>query len=244
MNSTAFFASVCTIMLGCSDTTGDVAPGALQAGGSTAGARGVIGFDDVAAGALPSGWLVEGTHQEGPLATWQVVADGSAPSAPNALALTATNHDSGDAFNVFWTDDLHFQDGTINLSFKALSGEEDQGGGPMWRVQDANNYYVCRMNPLEDNFRLYVVKDGVRSQLESAAATVESGTWHRIKAEQYGARILCWLDGILLLEAQDASIPGSGGVGLWTKADACTSFDDISVFRVPTESDSKGTDDR
>jgi hypothetical protein len=98
----------------------------------------------------------------------------------------------------------------------------------MWRVQDADDYYLCRVNPLESNFRVYVVEKGVRRQLATATAGLSDG-WHRIEVEHVGERITCWLDGEKLLEASDATIPAPGGVGLWTKADARTSFDDLVV---------------
>ncbi len=186
-------------------------------------------FDADRAGSPPSGWKVEGTGQRSPLATWQVAADPTAPSAPNVLALSKTNHDSGDTFNLCWTDRVRFLDGTIEVAFKAVAGEEDQGGGPIWRVRDSTNYYICRANPLEGNFRVYYVKEGARKQLASVKVEVASGVWHRIKVEHAGTHITCWLDGTKHLEADDATFGEAGGVGLWTKADAVTSFDDLRI---------------
>ena len=99
----------------------------------------------------------------------------------------------------------------------------------MWRVQDANNYYLCRLNPLESNFRVYVVKDGVRRQLATALVETKMGQWHRVEATFLGERITCSIDGKQLLAATDGTIAMAGGVGLWTKADARTSFDDLVV---------------
>ena len=110
-----------------------------------------------------------------------------------------------------------------------FEGEEThiEIGEQAWRVRDARNYYVCRVNPLESNYRVYVVKDGVRRQLATALCSVETGTWHRLEVEHVGDRITCWLDGRKLLEANDATLTEAGGLGLWTKADARTSFDDF-----------------
>jgi len=187
------------------------------------------GFDRMLAGALPEGWSVAGTHQSGALATWSVVADPGAHSPPNVLALTASTHGSAETFNLCWDTGSRFQDGTFELALRADGGAEDQGGGPIWRVKDEDNYYVCRANPLESNFRLYVVKDGERTQLASAEAKLAAGSWHTIRVEQTGPRIACTLDGTVRLEAEDASLPEAGCVGLWTKADARTSFDDLVV---------------
>ena len=190
-----------------------------------------LGFDDLDAGPVPEPWKVQATHECGPLASWAVVADASTPSSPNVLALTRTNHDSASSFNLCWNDEIQFQDGIITLRFKANSGDVDQGGGPMWRVQDKDNYYICRANPLEDNFRLYRVVHGHRKQIASARVKVTSGQWHTIRINQKGEDISCSFDGEELLSATDATFPDAGGVGFWTKADAVTSFDDLKIER-------------
>jgi hypothetical protein len=215
-------------------------------------------FDKDEPGKLPEGWKAEGTNQKGPVATWEVAEDKTAPSASNVLSLSKTNHDSGGTFNICWTDKTRFTDGTIEVKFKAVSGKEDQGGGLIWRVKDKDNYMVARMNPLEDNFRVYYVKDGSRHQLESTKATIKPGEWHTMKIEQRGGRVLCSLDGKQMLEATDDHIQGEGGVGLWTKSDAVSSFDDLTVKPVtpspvdtkdakaqkPAKSDEKGKKDK
>jgi len=186
--------------------------------------HGAIGFD----GSELRGWLAESTGGSGPVATWQVRADSAAVSPPNVLSLLATNHSSQDRFNLYWSRDARFEDGRIALAVRADQGEIDRGGGPIWRVQDANNYYVCRINPLESNYRVYVVENGVRRQLASSSSAISDG-WQRIEVEHVGDGITCWLDGKKLLEARDATISAPGGVGVWTKADARTSFDDLVV---------------
>jgi hypothetical protein len=187
-----------------------------------------LNFDQDAAGALPSGWQAGTTGKQGADASWGVRADQGALSKPNVLALTAINHSSQNAFNLCWSKAKPFRDGVVEVAVRADAGVVDQGGGPIWRVQDANNYYVCRFNPLETNYRVYVVKDGVRKQLATALAPDTKG-WRRIKVQHTGNQITCWLDGNKLLEASDSAITAAGGVGLWTKADARTSFDDLVV---------------
>jgi len=186
-------------------------------------------FDDLPPGMLPQGWRVDGTRQDGPLATWQIAADATAPSKGSVLALVRTNHDSTGTFNLCWTDRVRFQDGSIEVSMKPVSGIEDQGGGLIWRAQGPDDYYVCRANPLEENFRLYAVQGGHRTELASAAARISAGAWHRIRVEHEGEHIRCHLDGEKLLDTIDATFTGAGGVGFWTKADAVTSFDDLEI---------------
>lgn len=200
-----------------------------QQGTKVAAADGAAwSFDEVAVGELPEGWKVEGTNQRGRLASWSVKTDTNAASPPNVLALTDTSN-SGGTFNLAWTDRVAFADGLIEVKIKAGTGREDQGGGPIWRARDKDNYYVARWNPLEDNFRLYYVKEGHRVQLDSARVRADPEQWHTIRVETQGDQIRCGLDGQMLLEATDATFPEAGGVGLWTKADAATSFDDLTV---------------
>ncbi len=187
-------------------------------------------FDQTVAGGLPSGWVVAATNPDGPLAQWQVSADPAALSSPQVLAITRIRNESGDVFNLCWTRDLVFQDGSVEVNVRADNGKEDQGGGLIWRVLDADNYYVARYNPLESNFRLYFVKDGKRKQLASAdIGGIKSGEWFRLKIVHQGEWIEAYLNGKQYLQATDRTFLKAGGVGFWSKADAASSFDDLVV---------------
>lgn len=189
-----------------------------------------LSFDELTPGGIPPGWTIAAIRPGGSLAEWQVRADPKAPSAPHVLAITKIHNDSGDVFNLCWTSAVKFRDGAIEASLRADSGKEDQGGGLIWRAQDADNYYVARYNPLEDNFRLYSVRDGRRKQLASADISgVKSGQWFRLKIVQQGEKIEAYLDGQKYLEVMDKTFPDAGGIGFWSKADAASSFDDLAV---------------
>ena len=110
-----------------------------------------------------------------------------------------------------------------------MTGAEDQGGGPIWRAKDADNYYIARWNPLENNFRVYFVKDGKRIQLASADIETDPGTWHEIEIEHVGNRIVAEFDDEEVIEIEDSTFAEGGMVGLWTKADAATAFDNFKV---------------
>jgi hypothetical protein len=194
----------------------------------------IINFDNEPAGSLPYGWKAEGTNQQGPIASWQVIADSSAPSKSNVLALAKTNHDSGSTFNICWSDGQRFKDGRIQVKLKAVSGAEDQGGGIIWRVKDKDNYYIARYNPLEDNFRVYFVKEGSRKQLASEKVTLPSGQWITMRIEQDGEHIQCFLNEKKYLDVADKTLADEGGIGFWTKADAVTSFDDLKIVSAGT----------
>ncbi len=157
---------------------------------------------------------------------WQIEKDADAPSGTQVLSMI--KNAQGRSFNTCYTPKIVFKDGTISVRFRADHGRIDRGGGIMWRVQDARNYYVARFNPLEDNFRFYKVIDGRRSELASADIRLEKG-WHTMKIVQKGNRFEGWIDGKRRLVATDRSLRKHGGVGVWTKADAATSFDDLTI---------------
>jgi len=189
-------------------------------------------FDDVAEGALPSGWEVEATGQETPTAKWQVVRDDNAPLGPGVLELAATNHTQRGVFNLCWTDAVSFREGRIAVFLRARSGRIDQGGGPIWRVQDRNNYYIARYNPLEENVSIYYVKDGRRIMLGYTGRIELDDAWHILSITHKGDRIRAYVDGRMTLMVNAGEfIPSAGGVGLWTKADAATAFDNFTVIR-------------
>ena len=123
----------------------------------------------------------------------------------------------------------------ISVKVRADSGKEDQGGGLVWRYKDENNYYICRLNPLESNYRVYKVVDGKRVQLQSADVPSETGRWYTLRATMMGRQITCYLDGREMLSVADEALPAAGQIGLWTKADAATSFDDLRLKNLGTE---------
>jgi hypothetical protein len=186
----------------------------------------VFSKDDV--GKLPEGWKAEKTGK-GEGSVWKVVADKTAPSGKGyVLAQTAAG--PGPLFNLCVETTTDYKDVDVSVAFKAVEGKKDQGGGIVWRYQDANNYYVARMNPLEDNYRLYKVVSGERKQLKTQEdLKVPTGTWHALRITMTGDRIACYLDGKKYLEATDDTFARAGKVGLWTKADAQTYFDNLKI---------------
>jgi hypothetical protein len=186
-------------------------------------------FEDATIDKLPASWSADKTGK-GDGSVWKVVEDKTAPKGPKVLAQTAANGPSG-LFNLCVADKASFVDLDLSVAFKAIAGKKDQGGGPVWRYQDANNYYVVRMNPLEDNFRLYKVVAGKRIQLATADVVAADQKWHTIRVVHKGNRIQCYLNGKLHLDVKDDTFKDAGKIGLWTKADAQTYFDDVVVRR-------------
>ncbi len=192
------------------------------------GQRDVWSFEEDKAGSVPKGWKVAETKGKGTPATWQVVKDGSAPDGSQAVAITA-NKNRGNTYNLMIAQDASYRDLGIRVMVRAATGKQDQGGGPIWRAKDGDNYYIARWNPLEDNFRVYYVKDGQRRQLKSARTRLDSKAWHTIRVLMRGANIECYLDGKKLLVVSDKTFKEAGQVGLWVKADGKTLFDDLTA---------------
>lgn len=187
-------------------------------------------FENAEAGKLPPGWSAAKTG-EGPGSVWQVTEDQTAPHGPKVLAQVSPEGPRP-LFNLCVAGDTSYRDLDLSVQLKAVSGKIDQGGGPVWRYQDPNNYYICRFNPLENNFRVYKVIAGQRTQLATADVTLPADAWLTIRITQTGDQIRCYLNGELKLEARDTAIPATGKIGLWSKADAVTSFDAVQVTAI------------
>jgi hypothetical protein len=181
------------------------------------------------AGKVPAGWKTDQTHKGKHSSIWKVVADKTGPGKTGyVLAQTAKSPDR--VFNLCVVQHGKYQDVELRVAFKAIRGENDQGGGFVWRYRDANNYYIARMNPLEKNYRVYKVVAGVRKELKRKERLgVKVGEWHRLTIRQKGDHIECFLDGKKMLDARDRTFPKAGKVGLWSKSDAQTHFDKFQV---------------
>ncbi|MBA3882891.1 MAG: DUF1080 domain-containing protein [Chthoniobacterales bacterium] len=178
-------------------------------------------FDDMKAGAPPAGWTATQTGSGS--AKWAVEKDDSAPSKPNMLK------QSGQAtFPVCIKNDSNVKDGFVEVKFKPVSGKEDQAGGVIWRCKDKDNYYIARANALEGNVTIYHTIGGSRAAFKNINTKVTSGAWHTLRVDFNGNQFAVIFDGKKIIEASDESFKDAGKVGLWTKADSVTLFDDFS----------------
>ena len=154
---------------------------------------------------------------------WALEEMPGAPSGKRVLVQRATKNE----FNVIVAPAGPYTDVDVSMQFKPMSGREDASGGIVFRFTDGK-YYVVRANALEDNFRLYYYDRG-RRQLASARVKAPAlGQWHTLRVVAVGDHIQAWLDGTSYLDHRDARFR-SGRVGLWTKADSITAFDDLVV---------------
>ncbi|MBI4324291.1 MAG: hypothetical protein HY674_03420 [Chloroflexi bacterium] len=191
----------------------------------------VVGFDLDKPDLPPVGWTTAITG-EGML-VWPVAADPTAPSAPNVLKQSGEVPKS--SFPLCFRQGSRVQDSFVEVKFKTVSGKVDQAAGVVWRAKDATNYYLCRANALEDNVVLYKVENGKRKSLDIVGRTggygvdtkVTPAQWNTLRVEFAGSRFKAQFDSKFLVEVEDATFADAGTVGLWTKADSVTAFDDF-----------------
>jgi hypothetical protein len=159
--------------------------------------------------------------------SWRAVERADAPSPPHVLLQDGAG--AKDDFNLALVTGVTAAEGTLIVRLRAIDGEIDQGGGLAWRAQSPRDYYLVRWNPLENNLRAYVVKDGVRRMLASDGVELADG-WHTLAVTFDDERIEVSLDDRVMVLAFDhaAELP-AGRYGVWTKADARTEFDDLRL---------------
>ncbi len=189
----------------------------IQTGNDT-----IVNFENETVGKLPSGFVADATNKAKSI-KWNIVNE----NGNNVVAQQSIN--SGSCYNLLVLDKISYQDFTASVRIKAISGEEDLGGGLVWRYIDKNNYYIARYNPLENNLRFYCVVNGSRKQLQSVDSDIKSGEWFTMTIEMKGNKITCSLNGIKLIETTDDTFKNAGNIGFWTKADAVTYFDDLKI---------------
>ena len=180
-----------------------------------------ITFDSYTPGALPAEWVCGVTGRGS--SRWLVEADADAPSKPNVLKQSGV----GD-FPWCALKRASLADGYVEVRFKPLSGKQDQAGGVVWRWKDGDNYYIARANALENNVSLYYTANGRRNTIKYVDAPVPGNAWHTLRVEFAGTSIKVALDGKVYIDVKDSRIAGAGAVGMWTKADSVTAFDDFS----------------
>lgn len=178
-------------------------------------------FDNPPAGNPPAPWSCGVTGRGAP--KWLIVADASAPSQPNVLRQSGRG-----TFPWCVRKDVSITDGFVEVKFKPLEGREDQAGGLVWRWKDGDNYYVARANALEDNVTIYHTIKGSRRQFKSTNMKVTPNQWHTLRVDFAGNRFKVQFDSKTALEATDDTFKEAGAVGVWTKADSVTAFDDFS----------------
>lgn len=180
-----------------------------------------IGFDQETPGTLPTGWQCGVTGSGTP--KWSVERDATAPSPPNVLKQSGSG-----TFPWCVRTAAAVEDGFVEIKFKPIAGRKDAAGGVVWRWKDGDNYYVARANALENNVSLYHTTHGKRVTIKYVDAPVAMNRWHTLRVEFARTSIRVTLNGKLYIEQHDDHLSGAGAVGVWTKADSVTAFDDFT----------------
>jgi acetyl esterase/lipase len=187
-------------------------------------------FEGEPAGALPAGWSQQ--HFGDGRARWEV-----RETAEGKVLAQVESGNPNKHFNLAVVDMIQCTNVNLRVRWKAVSGAHDQGGGFVWRYQDEKNHYIVRANPLEDNVVAYKMVQGIRTDLPLRGKGRTYGVkvapmgkdWHTLRVEARGSVFTVFLDDRQLFQAEDATISDAGKMGLWTKADAVTLFDDFEV---------------
>jgi len=207
--------------------------------GSPPPAEAPVPADSPVAAEIPGKWTFEGDAEGAPPAgftfglagrgrpgSWVVRAEAGAPSGGKVLA--QVDGDPTDArYPVALADGAAVKDLRLSVRFRTVAGEVDRAAGLVFRAADARNYYLVRANALEGNVAFFRVKGGIRDALGSADVPVPDGAWTELAVEVAGDAVTAWLGGAKVLEARDGTFPAGGRVGLWTKSDSVTLFDDL-----------------
>jgi hypothetical protein len=173
-------------------------------------------FDEDQDGVIAKGFTNE-------VGEWKVVA------TPEGKVLAQTAKSPNSVFNVALASETDVRDVDISVRMKAIAGQNDQGGGLVWRAKDAKNYYVARNNPLgSGSYNVYKVVDGRRSMIKGAPLKRSEG-WHTLRVVMTGDHIECYHDGKKYLDVHDSTLPEAGKIGLWSKSDAQSQFDDLTL---------------
>lgn len=194
----------------------------------------VIDFESDHRDSTPIGFTA--AVNKGKPGLWLIERGAGAPSGVNTLVQLDTDS-TNSRFPVLVYDGLEATDVDLSVRFQPVSGRVDQAAGLVWRYQDANNYYVVRANAREDNVVLYKVENGERSDLPVRGAGRSYGVdadvpdegWGELRVTARGALFEIYLGERKLFEVEDSTFTGPGRVGVWTKADSVTRFDDLRI---------------
>ena len=204
-----------------------LALGAVVAQAETASPAHVWNFDREQPGTLPSEFSIGTLFDGRPAGDWQVLATDRAKSPPHVFAQVMAKG-AEHAYKVVLIKEVMAADLNLEVSFLLIKGQADMGGGLIWRAADDRNYYLARANPLEQNIRVYRVVKGVRHLLQNFDQTIDVRQWHTLRVTHQGCRVNIFYDDKQVFDLCDKTFH-DGMIGLWTKSDAVTYFDDLRL---------------
>lgn len=209
-----------TIMLLC--TT----PGPSLAAESSNSLRGWT-FDAEPPGTLPQDFKIGTLFDGRPAGEWKVLETGRSQSPPHVLG-QLQGKGAEHAYKTVLINSTRGSNLDLQVSFLAIEGKADMGGGLIWRAADDRNYYLTRANPSEQNLRIYQVVKGVRHMIQNFDQIINIRSWHTLRVVMKGCRVQVLFDEKQIFELCDETFK-EGKIGLWTKSDAVTYFDDLTL---------------
>jgi len=187
----------------------------------------VWNFDQDSPSTAPAGFHIGTLFDGRPAGDWQVISSDKATSPPHVLAQL---HGKGaeHAYKLVLVQGTEAEDIELSVMLLPIAGKADMGGGLLWRAADDRNYYLVRANPLEQNIRVYRVVNGVRHMIQNFDHVIDIRQWHRLRVQMRGCDARVWFDEQAVFTLCDRTF-AKGYVGLWTKSDAITYFDDLQL---------------
>jgi len=158
----------------------------------------------------PPDWIVSGTEQ-------------------THVLRQASTDTTGIHFPMVLVKDFDGADVVARVRFRYVDGKVDKAGGIVLRYVDAGNYLVARANAAEGDLRIFRVANGTRRTLPGGVVkgATDDTAWHTLEFRAEGSKLVATLDGKITATAYDSWFM-RGRVGLWTKSDSVTEFDDLS----------------
>ena len=191
-------------------------------------------FSNYELGKIPSGWTQYWTGKS-ETTDWRILDDNG-----NKVLAQLSEEDVSGHFNEIVYDGFKVKNVELKVKVKGVKGKRDQGGGFVWRFIDADNHYIVRANPLEDNVVMYKMEKGVRTDLplidkgKTYGVEVEplSNDWNSLRLTVVDNLFTVYLNNKQLFQVRDETFTKAGKIGLWTKADAVSYFDDLQVISI------------
>ena len=188
-------------------------------------------FDGDQAAKVPPGFQIGTLFDGRPAGDWQVTASDNATSSPQVLA-QLQDKGAEHAYKLVLVQGTESENVDLSVKLLPIDGKADMGGGLIWRAADDRNYYLARANPLEQNIRIYRVVKGVRHMLQNFDHVINIRHWHQLRVRMNGCNIEVSFDEQPVFKLCDKTFT-HGRIGLWTKSDAVTHFDDLQLEVMP-----------
>jgi hypothetical protein len=184
-------------------------------------------FDDDQPESLPPEFQIGTLFDGRPAGEWKILQTEMANNGKHVLG-QLMGKGAEHAYKVVLVQGTTATDLDLRVSFLPISGKADMGGGLIWRAADDRNYYLARANPLEQNIRVYRVVNGIRHLLQNFDQTIDVRQWHTLRVTHRGCRVNIFYDDKQVFDLCEKTFH-AGMIGLWTKSDAVTYFDDLQL---------------